>query len=172
MPLRKKLNENGVLKYGVHDTTLAELKSVFCFNLQRRMFWHRFETFIETCLRPRCVGDGYLILGGSFVSLDDNPNDIDANLIVPLHMVDEAASSGLFDLGTPTANLLTKHGFGIDFYVSIDGVGNDFSAFFSYNKTPERRKKQRRGVARLSCEKERRCSQSWCAPIQSERLHA
>jgi hypothetical protein len=72
------------------------------------------------------------VLGGSYLSAKAVPDDIDATLRVPLTAGPNMIYHAINTWGTKQANGRIWHQYRVDFYVTIVGYGNDFSAFFQY----------------------------------------
>ena len=68
------------LPSGIHDCNLFELKSSFGTNNRRNELIKKLKYYIR---KIQEVGiSGWLIINGSFVTSKENPNDIDAILVI------------------------------------------------------------------------------------------
>lgn len=119
----------GLLPPGIHQATLADIAAL-ADNPRRAWLAGNLRRFIEAELTPWAAG---LILdaGGSYFSDKPEPDDIEATLRVPIDRVASLAER-LAAVGDKEAYLRIKRDYRLDFYVTIEGLGNDFSAFFQY----------------------------------------
>lgn len=146
------VDERGLLPPGKHDATWVEIEALFLFNQHRNTLYGELRRFVAEVLSPLPGAEAVdLLVGGSFLSDKEKPNDIEATIYVPWQerMKDFAA------LATLSEHDRIMRNYGIDFYVSflVDGY-NDFGLFFQYvgTKTAAAKglhEKDQRGVIRI-----------------------
>lgn len=125
------LDERGLLPAGRHTATLDAVRERFANSSPRRAeLWQKFMTFINNELSPWASGFE-LAIGGSYLSDKDAPDDIDATLLVPPPKVN-AIHRNILDVGSALSRERLRGLYCVDFYVTLVGYGNDFSAFFEY----------------------------------------
>jgi hypothetical protein len=77
-------NEHGLLPEGIHDCTLEEVGArfgTFQASDRRSTLWAKFKEFMEDATACELVEA--VLVDGSFVTAEIDPNDIDLILIVP-----------------------------------------------------------------------------------------
>ena len=81
MPI-PRLDENGFLPEGVHETSLEEVRDLFGFQRtdQRPSLFAKLVQFIAEVRSVRLVV--FMIVDGSFVTAKDDPSDIDILLVL------------------------------------------------------------------------------------------
>lgn len=123
------LDARGLLPPGIHPATLDEIDRL-ADNARRRWLADGLRRFVERELTPWAKGL-VLDVGGSYFSDKAAPDDIEATLRVPLGRAAELAAR-LCAIGDTAGHLRIWREYRLDFYVTIEGLGNDFSAFFQY----------------------------------------
>lgn len=119
------LNKLGLLPQGVHQGTLCHIATQFARSPYRIDLFSSVKCFIDTELKSACSGLT-LVMGGSFFSDKELPNDIEMTVQLPL---DYPKLAQAIELCSDRDRL--KEQYKVDFYPSIKGQ-NDFVGFFQY----------------------------------------
>lgn len=140
-------NENGWLPEGIHDGTLqeaAERFGAFQSSERRPQLWARFSEFVREA--KECQLMEAVLLDGSFVTAEADPNDIDLVLVV--------AASHDFSADLPPAqyNLLAQQRvrkrFGFDIVVVKNGSG-DLEQAIAFFQQVKQRPGMKKGIVRI-----------------------
>lgn len=147
------LDARGLLPPGIHVATWQDLAAWSTSTSQRLQLFENLMQFVQVELQA--WGQGLTLdVGGSFLSDKAEPPDLDATLRIPLDRVAEF-NHQLLAIGDMVAHVRIKDAYSLDFYVTIVGLGNDFSAYLQYvgEKTAAAKYLQpqdRRGIARIT----------------------
>src|SRR5438445_2479805 len=116
-------NEHGLLPEGIHDCTLAEIEARlggFQGSDRRLQLWARFTEFFAAAKASQLIEE--LLVDGSFVTANPDPNDIDLVLVV------SARHDFTADLPPSSYNVLAqqrvRRRFGFDIVVVKNGTEN------------------------------------------------
>lgn len=123
-------DSRGLLPQGIHHATLNEIEQKLGYTARRAELIKLFRKMISTELLPHGAGL-YVDIDGSFVTDKPNPDDIDATVRVPISLL-TSASPIMQNLGDNAGHARVKNMYLVDFYFSLEGLGNDFSSFFQY----------------------------------------
>lgn len=125
------LDTRGLLPVGIHSATIDEINaSHLCDSAYRAEIFSSLLKFMRIELLPACV-DFYIDIGGSFVTDKPIPTDIDVTLRIPILSIADAAQT-MQSLGNIAGRQWVYNEYRVDFYFTLEGCGNDFSAFFQY----------------------------------------
>ena len=144
------LTDCGQLACGIHDFTLAQLRPLVATTPYRRAMWARFITFMGWPIMVNRFSHAYV--GGGFVSLKEQPRDIDLILQTRCPYGPEAFQvlERFFSVGLETIHdTYTIH---LHFWMENAPPGfSDYRIFFQYTR-PEKQhpEKNRRALIRLS----------------------
>jgi hypothetical protein len=72
------LAESGLLSFGFHTCTLAELRPLVTSNPHRDRMWQKLISFISWPILTRKFS--YVFISGGYISLNETPDDIDVVL--------------------------------------------------------------------------------------------
>jgi hypothetical protein len=118
----------GLLPDGVHSCTLEEVESVLSWSDKRRLLTHQLRDFISAELSPTFLALPPLVLGGSYVTAEDNPADI--NLVLELqHLSDHEKMQGLL-LCHRVPAIFRRYR--IEMTPALQRSGNDFVTYYQH----------------------------------------
>lgn len=127
------LDNRGLLPEGVHSCSFDEVAVWADGDLHRRRIWGGLEHVLPTVKQPfntRGLAAPPLTLAGSYFSDKPAPGDIEVVLNLPLtyppEVLGECYVCAQLHHNSWHAEQL------VDYYVTIDGLGNDLRAFFQY----------------------------------------
>lgn len=122
------LDKRGLLPEGIHQCHFHDIENSFLFSQYRKNLYENFISFTSDPSLAIAKGQK-LILGGSFFSDKEFPNDIEATIYAPMDKPEIAIKIiALFELHD-----YYKETFQVDFYPSIVLPNhNDFGKFFQY----------------------------------------
>lgn len=123
------LDERGLLPPGIHQAEPHDVLAL-AYNDRRNVLSGGLLRFIRQELAP-WAGGLALDLGGSYFSDKPEPDDIEATLRVPLARLIQHHAP-VCAIGDMDAHHRILQAYGVDFYVTIEELGNDFSSFFQY----------------------------------------
>ena len=140
-------NENGWLPDGIHDCTLqeaAERFAAFQSSDRRPQLWARFTEFMREA--KACQLIEAVLVGGSFVTAEPDPRDIDLVLVVA------ASHDFSADLSPAQYNLLAQRRvhrrFGFDIVVAKNGSGS-FEEAIAFFQQVKQRPGMKKGILRI-----------------------
>ena len=118
----------GLLPDGIHSCSLEEVDTVLAWTRQRRQLTDQLRDFIGAELAPCFPVLPPLVLGGSYVTAEDNPADI--NLVLELqHLNDQDKMQGLLLCQrVPTIFLRYR----VEMTPALQRSGNDFVAYYRH----------------------------------------
>ena len=122
-----KFDDYGRLPEGIHDCTLQEIKTRFGWNNHRQKLVDDLIDCVQNEIRPEFQEP--VIVDGSFVTDKSKPVDIDVALDLRAAPDDIKLQGLLFLLGNKGR---INQKYGLDFWVNIPGLTEDFSKFFQY----------------------------------------
>ena len=118
----------GLLPDGVHSCTLEEVEAVLAWSDKRRLLTHQLRDFISAELSPTFLTLPPLVLGGSYVTAEDNPADI--NLVLELqHLSDHEKMQGLL-LCHRVPAIFRRYC--IEMTPALQRSGNDFVTYYQH----------------------------------------
>ena len=118
----------GLLPDGVHSCTLEEVEGVLAWSDKRRLLTHQLRDFISAELSPTFLALPPLVLGGSYVTAEDNPADI--NLVLELqHLSDHEKMQGLL-LCHRVPAIFRRYR--IEMTPALQRSGNDFVTYYQH----------------------------------------
>ena len=118
----------GLLPDGVHSCTLEEVEAVLAWSDKRRLLTHQLRDFISAELSPTFLTRPPLVLGGSYVTAEDNPADI--NLVLELqHLSDHEKMQGLL-LCHRVPAIFRRYR--IEMTPALQRSGNDFVTYYQH----------------------------------------
>ena len=122
-----EFDEHGHLPAGVHDCTLSEIGPRFGWNDRRENLVDGLVKCVQNEIRPRFQEP--VIVDGSFVTDKLEPGDVDIVLDLQDAPIDVILRG--VDFGQTNKERIDSK-YGVDFWVQIPGVTQDFSKFFQY----------------------------------------
>ncbi len=118
----------GLLPDGVHSCTLEEVEAVLAWSDKHRQLTHQLRDFISAELSPTFLTLPPLVLGGSYVTAEDNPADI--NLVLELqHLSDHEKMQGLL-LCHRVPAIFRRYR--IEMTPALQRSGNDFVTYYQH----------------------------------------
>jgi len=118
----------GLLPDGVHSCTLEEVESVMSWSDKRHLLTRQLRDFISAELSPTFLALPPLVLGGSYVTAEDNPADI--NLVLELqHLSVHEKMQGLL-LCHRVPAIFRRYR--IEMTPALQRSGNDFVTYYQH----------------------------------------
>jgi hypothetical protein len=144
------LAESGLLDFGFHTCTLAELRPLVTSNSHRDRMWQKLISFISWAILTRKFS--YIFISGGYISLNETPDDVDVVLQTREAFGPHAfkALEPFFSIGLESIHeVYAVH---LHFWMENAPSGmTDFRSFFQYTR-PEKdavRPFPKKGVIRI-----------------------
>lgn len=126
------LDNRGLLPPGCHACKdWKELAEHFAINPARVHLLGKAMDFVRNRLTP-LAGGLRLIIGGSYLSDKEQPNDVEMVVMIPL--CELKYRTDVIDMfGRYGAHGLIHQQYDVDFYINLEGIGgNNLALFFEY----------------------------------------
>ena len=133
-----RFDRNGNLPAGVHRASMEEIEERLVWNGKRRSLFKGLERASRSLAS---AGVRQLLIGGSFVTSKEEPNDIDGCWEYDESVDDEKLDEVFLDLHPPREAMKRKYG--VDFLISgtplINGGGQTVEEFFRFDRDGNRK---------------------------------
>ena len=122
-----KFDDYGRLPEGIHDCTLQEIKTRFGWNDHRQKLVKGLIDCVQNEIRPKFQES--VIVDGSFVTNKPEPEDVD--IVLNLQTAPDNVKWQGFQFFRENRERINQQ-YGLDFWVNIPGLTEDFPEFFQY----------------------------------------